>query len=329
MPGIVTAPRGSFAPMLALPARSLPVGEGWVYEPKWDGFRCLAYAEDGEVDLRSRHGKPLAACFPEVVDALAALPEGFALDGEVLAGPGGEPEFGALMARLHPAAAHAERLRAQTPAWYVAFDLLVAGGENVSALPFAERRARLVALLDGADVVVTPSTTDPEVASRWLTEPVGGALDGVIAKRAEMPYQPGKRVMVKVKRERTADCVVAGMRVAEGPAVSSLLLGLWSGESLVHAGVVHAFGRPERVRLVEELAPFVVPLAGHPWEDGLPAENARWLPGPVPDWVPLRPVLVAEVAYSQADGARFRHPARLVRWRPDRVAASCTVDQLA
>ena len=324
--------------MLAALARTLPLGEGWTYEPKWDGFRCLAFVADGEVDLRSRNDKPLARYFPEVVEALVALGRDLVLDGELLAWLDGAPDFGSLTARLHPATKRVERLRVETPASYVAFDLLAYDGVDVCGRPFRERRALLVEILGDAEVRPTPATADPALAEEWLGKPLGGAIDGVVAKPAHLTYQPGKRVMVKVKRERTVECVVAGMRLAEGPMVSALLLGLWDGATLAHVGVVQAFGRAERERLAAELAAFVVSLAGHPWENGFALDGGhlgrlagaagRWEPGMTTDWVPLRPVLVAEVAYAQVDGVRFRHPARLVRWRPDRDAASCTVEQL-
>jgi ATP-dependent DNA ligase len=331
------------APMLATLARELPRGPGWTYEPKWDGFRCLAFREGDKVDLRSRNGKALARYFPEVTEALRAVPdESFALDGELLAaGPGGAPDFGTLMARLHPAASRVARLAVETPGTLVAFDLLAAGGADLRRAPFAERRARLLELVgDGrAALRPTPATTDPAEAERWLDQPPGGALDGVVAKPSDLTYQPGKRAMVKVKREHTADCVVAGMRLAEGPVVSSLLLGLWDGGELRHVGVVQAFARAERARLAEALGRCAVPLAGHPWEHGFALEGGhvgrlagaagRWTPELSLDWVPLRPVLVAEVTYSQVDGVRFRHPALLLRWRPDRDAGDCLIDQLA
>lgn len=305
--------------MLAALARVLPVGEGWTYEPKWDGFRCLAYVEAGGVDLRSRHGKPLARYFPEVVEALTALPRDCVLDGELLAFVDGVPDFEALMARIQPTESRVERVRAESPASYVAFDLMTEGGEDLTERPFAERRQRLVALLAGSAVQTTPSTADPAEAEQWLAKPSGGAIDGVVAKAADLTYQPGKRVMVKVKRERTVECVVAGMRVNEGPVLGSLLLGLWQGTDLAYVGEVRAFAASERARLVEQLAAYASPLAGHPWEH---------LAGAATDWVPLRPVLVAEVAHAQVDGVRFRHPARLVRWRPDRDAASCHAEQV-
>ena len=334
----VPAVRPPVQPMLATLARELPRGDGWTYEPKWDGFRCLAFVAGGDVDLRSRHGKPLARYFPDVVEALAVAGGDLVLDGELLAFRDGVPDFGALMARLHPAATRVARLREETPASYVAFDLLAVGDDDLRERPFHERRARLEALVAGTGVRPTPSTADPEQAEAWLAKPLGGAIDGVVAKPADLTYQPGKRVMVKVKRERTVDCVVAGMRLAQGPVVSSLLLGLWDGDTLRHVGVVQAMSRDERVRLAGDLAAFVTPLAGHPWENGFALEGGhlgrlsgaagRWAPGMTMDWVPLRPALVAEVAYSQVDGVRFRHPARLVRWRPDRTAESCLVEQL-
>jgi ATP-dependent DNA ligase len=319
-------------PMLAKSADDLPVGEGWTYEPKWDGFRCVATRDGDTVDLRSRHGKPLARYFPEVVASLLALPErAYVLDGELLAWRDGRADFGALMARLHPAASRVARLSAETPASYVAFDV-------VTGEPFADRRARLERLLAGAppNVCATPTTTDPDEARRWLDAPPGGALDGVVAKRADLPYQQGRRAMVKVKRVRTVDCVVAGMRLGgtpDAPRVASLLLGVWEGDALRHVGVVTSGPAPD------DLARYVTPLRGHPWENGFALEgghmgrlkgsSGRWAPGMSMDWVPLRPELVAEVAYTVLDGIRFRHPARLVRWRPDRDPRSCTVEQLA
>jgi ATP-dependent DNA ligase len=304
-------------------------GHGLI-EPKWDGFRCLAARAGADVTLYSRHGKPLARYFPEVVESLRALPgDGWLLDGELLAWRDGQADFGALMARLHPAASRVAVLARETPASFVAFDL-------VTGEPFAARRRALEALLrDGPpNVCPTPSTTDPAEAARWLDAPPGGALDGVVAKRADLAYQPGKRAMVKVKRVRTADCVVAGMRVTEGAEkVSSLLLGVWDGAELRHVGVA------QKAAAVADLVPYVTPLAGHPWERGFALEGGhmgrlrgaagRWAPGMSLDWVPLRPALVAEVAYTILDGIRFRHPVRVVRWRPDRDPRSCTVEQLA
>src|SRR3954447_15172530 len=254
----------SLTPMLARLARELPLGD-YVYEPKWDGFRCLAFRDGAEVDLRSRNGRPLARYFPEIVEALLALgPQRFALDGELIVAGEDALDFRALMARLHPAASRVERLRTETPASLVAFDLLALGGEDLLAVAFAERRTRLEELLGEArsPLALTPVTSDPEVARGWLDR-----FEGVVAKHRELRYEPGKRAMVKVKYERTADCVVAGFRwLVDRPLPSSLLLGLWDGEELRHIGVAGGFAQGQRRELLERLAPLVVPLEGHPWE---------------------------------------------------------------
>jgi ATP-dependent DNA ligase len=328
--------------MLARLARDLPAG-GFSYEPKWDGFRCLAFAQPGEVDLRSRHQRPLARYFPELVAALAALPRPAVVDGEIVIARAGGAGFEALLARLHPSASRVARLAREAPATLVAFDLLAAGEDDLRARPFAERRARLEALLAGAGLrlALTPTTDDAATARRWLDAAPGGAIDGVVAKRRDLPYAPGKRAMVKVKRERTAECVVAGFRTyADAPLVASLLLGLWDGSALVHVGVASSFPDADRRELHALLAPEAVPLAGHPWERGfnlgpspvgrLAGSAGRWDPAEMtPDWTALAPERVAEVAYDRLDRLRFRHPARLVRWRPDRDARSCTFEQLA
>jgi ATP-dependent DNA ligase len=329
--------------MLARLARELPSG-AFVYEPKWDGFRCLAFAEGREVDLRSRHQRPLARYFPELVRALWALPRPAVLDGEIVVALPEGAGFEALLARLHPSPARVERLARETPASLVAFDLLAEGNEDLRPLPFAARRARLERLLAGAPAGVgpTPATEDPEGARAWLGWPPGRGIDGVVAKRRDLPYSPGRRAMVKVKRERTADCVVAGLRAYTGePLVASLLLGLWDGGgALVHVGVASSFPDADRRALFERLAPASVPLAGHPWERGfnlgsspvgrLAGSAGRWDPAEMTlDWTALAPERVAEVAYDQLDGRRFRHPARFVRWRPDRDAGSCGLEQLA
>ncbi len=334
------------APMLARLARDLPEGD-WIYEPKWDGFRCLAFvpspgAGTRGVELRSRHQRPLARYFPEVVEALAALPRPAAIDGELALASG--HGFGAIMGRLHPSASRVERLRRETPATLVAFDLLADGDEDLRDRPFAERRARLEALLAGRSpgLQLSAATRDPALARRWLDAPAAAGIDGVVAKRPDLPYAPGKRAMVKVKRERTADCVVAGLRVfvEPEPAAASLLLGLWDeAGALVHVGVASSFPDADRRALLGMLAPLATPLAGHPWERGfnlghsptgrLAGSAGRWDPGEMSlDWTPLAPERVAEVAYDRVDGVRFRHPARFVRWRPDRDPRSCTLDQL-
>jgi ATP-dependent DNA ligase len=332
------------APMLARLSRELPEGD-YVYEPKWDGFRCLAFcAPLGDTELRSRNQRPLARYFPELVEALRALPRAAVLDGEiVIAGPRGF-DFSALLARLHPSRSRVARLSHETPAAFIAFDLLADGEEDLRPKRFDERRARLEALLAGAPppLHLTPATRDPSVARAWLERFHGAGIDGVVAKRRDLPYAPGRRAMVKVKRERTADCVVAGLRTFAGePVVASLLLGLWDGAgALRHVGVASSFPEGERRALFAALAPLAVPLAGHPWERGFNVANSpigrlagsagRWDPREMAmDWTPLAPERVAEVAYDRLDDQRFRHPARLVRWRPDRDGRSCTLEQLS
>jgi ATP-dependent DNA ligase len=331
--------------MLAALIRELPRGS-YVYEPKWDGFRCLAFVDDrgARVDLQSRHGKPLGRYFPELASALAEIDApGFVLDGEILIETEAGSDFGALLQqRTHPSATRVDRLARETPASYVAFDLLGVGDDDLRDRPFEERRARLLELLASPppSIRVTPATEDPAVASRWLAE--GRGIDGVIAKRRELLYTPGKRAMIKVKPERTVECVLAGVRLSgtpASPAVASLLLGLWDGDALRHVGVVSQLRGDRRAALIDELRELITDLEGHPWEHGfqveaspigrLPGAASRWVPGEMTrDWVPLRPERVIEVAYDHADGQRFRHPARFVRWRPDREPRSCTIEQL-
>ena len=329
--------------MLARLARELPRG-GFLYEPKWDGFRCLAFRAGEEVDLRSRHGNPLARYFPEVVDGLLALdPPQLALDGELVVVREGRLDFEALLARLHPAASRVERLRRETPAAYVAFDLLALGDDDLRDVPFSDRRRALERLLGRAapPLFLTPVTDDDEVAASWLERFRGGGIDGVVAKHADLRYVPGRREMVKVKREQTVDCVVGGFRMyADRPLLSSLLLGLYDDAgTLRHIGVASSFPEAARAELLERLRPLVVPLSGHPWERGFllgPGSTARlkgaaagWDPGVrEQDWTPAAPELVCEVAYDQVDGYRLRHPARFRRWRPDREPRSCALDQL-
>jgi ATP-dependent DNA ligase len=330
------------APMLARLTRELP-HDGYLYEPKWDGFRCLAFRDGAEVDLRSRNQRPLARYFPEIVEALVALPvRRFALDGELVVVTSDGFDFEALLARLHPAASRVQRLRREKPAAFVAFDLLAIRGDDLRERPFRERRLRLAQLLDraGPPLYLTPATEDPQRAESWLELFQGSGIDGVVAKHAEQRYEPGRRAMVKVKHERTADCIVAGFRwLVERPLPSSLLLGLFDeGGSLRHVGIASSFAERQRHELLERLRPHVVPLTGHPWEHGfllagnpigrLRGAAGRWDPGMLQDWTPIAPELVCEVAYDQLDGHRLRHPARFVRWRPDRDPGSCTLEQL-
>ena len=333
----------SLEPMLAQLVRELP-GEGHFFEPKWDGFRCLAGCEGDDVELWSRHGRPLARYFPEITAALTRLtPESWVLDGELLVVADGRFDFAALMQRLHPAASRVRELAVTTPAVYVAFDVAALAGQELLELPFEERRRTLVALLRDVapPLFVTPLTEDRELAASWLEQFRGGGLDGVVAKRRDLRYEPGRRAMLKVKHEQTADCVVAGIRAAGDPAeVVSLMLGLYDDSgALEHVGVVSSLAAGVRTSMTAELAPLVVPLAGHPWERGFLASGGptgrlkgaagRWLPGMTMDWIPLAPRRVCEVAYTQVDGYRLRHPAKFRRWRPDREPRSCGLEQLA
>jgi ATP-dependent DNA ligase len=345
--------RPPIEPMLAKSASDLPAGDGYAFEPKWDGFRAMVWRDGDTLEVVSRGGKPLARYLPELVEALAArIPERCVLDGEiVIVGPEGALDFDALQARIHPAASRVELLARETPTSYVAFDVLALGDRSLVAVPFAERRAELEAALDGVEppVHLTPQTTDRAVARDWFERFEGAGLDGVMAKRLAGRYEPGKRTLVKVKHERTADCVVAGYRVhKDGSGPGALLLGLYDDHGVLHSvGVASSFSKARRVELVDELAPFVMDdIDGHPWAawadqagegngpqagDGgqrLPGAPSRWSGGKDASFVPLRPDLVVEVAYDHMQGDRFRHVAHFRRWRPDRDPRSCTYDQM-
>ena len=333
----MTAVRPPISPMLAKLVRELPTGD-WLFEPKWDGFRCLLFVDDEEVYLQSRNERPLARYFPEVVDAAGALPRGVVLDGELLVRRGQDYDFPALLERIHPAASRVETLAVSTPATFTAFDCL-AVGRSLMTQPLAERRQRLetVFMSAASPLQLTPATADPDTARRWLDEPTGG-WDGIVAKSPAAAYQPGRRVMLKVKHDRTADCVVAGVRLNAG-GVASVLLGLWQPDGVLHhPGVITSPPAAVKQQLGAELRSLVVPLEQHPWVRGFGLEGgatgrlkgagSRWVPGMTQDWVPVAPRLVAEVAYDRLDGLRFRHPAKFRRWRPDRDAATCLVDQL-
>jgi ATP-dependent DNA ligase len=328
--------------MLARLERELP-GDGYLYEPKWDGFRCVAFRTGDDVDLRSRNQRPLARYFPELVGALCALPaRRFVIDGEIIALSDSGPDFVALLARLHPAASRVERLRRETPALLIGFDVITLEDEDLRDRPFHERRALLEDLFSNATppLLLTPLTTDRVQAQHWLDAFQGRGIDGVVAKHRDLRYEAGARRMVKVKHERTADCVVAGFRwLVDRPLPSSLLLGLYDCGDLRHIGIASSFAETQRRQLLEELRPHVVPLAGHPWEHGflltggptgrLRGAAGRWAPEEMEqDWTPVAPELVCEVAYEQLDEYRFRHPARFRRWRPDRDPHSCTLEQL-
>ena len=334
------------APMLAKPVSGIP--EGASYEPKWDGFRTIVFRDGDEVELGSRNERPMTRYFPELVDALREqLPERCVVDGEIVIAAAGGLDFEALQQRIHPADSRVRMLAEATPASFIAFDLLALGDEDLTGLPFADRRARLeeaLARVSGS-VHVTPATVDVATAERWFSEFEGAGLDGVIAKPLDGAYLPGKRVMFKIKHSRTADCVLAGFRwhttsTPEHPLVGSLLLGLYTAEGrLQHVGVVGAFTAKRRAELVDELEP-LVRTGGepHPWSEWADAEAHRGqrLPGAVSRWnatkdlsfVPLRPERVLEVKYEHMEGDRFRHLAHFVRWRDDRTPESCTYEQL-
>lgn len=328
--------------MLAKLTRQLPSGD-YLYEPKWDGLRCMAFRSGADVDLRSRNQRPLGRYFPELREALREVPEErFVVDGEVIVFTPGGADFGSVLLRLHPSESRVARLRRETPASFIAFDLLAVGSEDLRSRPFEERRRLLEALLaaSGAPIFITPITDDRSAAAGWLDASHRSGIDGVVAKHSRLAYQPGRRAMIKVKQERTADCVVAGFRwLVDRPELGSLLLGLYdeSGK-LRHVGVASSFTKARRAELLEDLSPLVVPIEGHQWERGfgldrspvgrLAGAAARWSPDEMDlDWIPVRPERVCEVAYDQIDDGRFRYPARFRRWRPDRDPRSCTFEQ--
>lgn len=319
------------APMLAKLARELPPSGNVLYEPKWDGFRCIVFRHGDEVELGSRNEKPLTRYFPDIVAAAEAhLPDKVVLDGEiVIAGEGGL-DFEALLQRIHPADSRVRRLAEETPASFVAFDLLAVGDRDARPLPFVQRRSLLVEALAGADppVHLTPCTDDRDVATDWFHRFEGAGLDGVVAKPVDIPYREGERAMVKVKHERTADCVVAGFRWHKsGPVVGSLLLGLYDDDGVLHhVGVAAAFPMARRQELVAELEPYRMEDSG--FDGRAPGGHSRWNAGRDLSFEALRPELVCEVAYDHLEGERFRHATTFRRWRPDRRPESCTYAQL-
>jgi ATP-dependent DNA ligase len=318
------------APMEALLAGELPDGKGWQYEPKWDGFRCLAKREGEDVQLISKSGKPLGRYFPEMVAVLAGLKQDrFLLDGELIISVGDVLSFDALQLRLHPAESRVRKLAAESPAELMLFDLLSLDGEDLSGEPLSKRRATLEkfhASIRAPQLKLSPATTDLDTALGWL-ERSGGALDGVIAKRLDQPYKSGERAMVKVKPERTADCVVGGFRYAEkNDLVGSLLLGLYDDAGLLnHVGFTSAIPAKEREQLTRDLEA----LIGEPGFTGSkPGGPSRWRTARSGHWKPLKPELVVEVKYDQVTAGRFRHGTAIVRWRPDKDPRQCTFDQL-
>ena len=331
------------SPMLASATPAIPPDR--LYEPKWDGFRAIVFRDGPEVEIDSRSSKPITRYFPEVVAAvLAELPERCVVDGEIVvaSADGAGLDFEALLARIHPAESRVRLLAEQTPAQLVVFDLLALGDEDVTGRPFGERRALLESMLPGpgSAVHLTRATTDLEEAARWFAVFEGAGLDGLVAKRTDLPYQPGKRVMTKIKHVRTADCVVAGYRThkTDDEAVGSLLLGLYDDAgTLASVGVASSFPMARRRELFAELAPLVTDDPDHPWTALAQAagtrtpregETSRWNVGKDLGFVPLRPERVVEVKYDHMEGPRFRHTAQFVRWRPDREPESCTYAQL-
>jgi ATP-dependent DNA ligase len=338
-------------PMLAKASDALPDGDGWLFEPKWDGFRAIVFRDGDEVFTQSRDLKPLDRYFPELAAPLrAALPERCVVDGEVVIARDGALDFEALLLRIHPAASRVNMLAAESPASFVAWDLLALGDDDLREVAQVERRARLEGVLASAEppVHLTPATHDRAMAADWFDRFEGAGLDGVVAKRGDAPYQPGKRAMLKVKHQRTADCVVAGFRWHKngpGTHVGSLLLGLFDDAGkLNHVGITSSFSWDRRAALAEELAPLREnAVEGHPWQEWaewagwgdaeasgqrLPGATSRWNRGKDLSWEPLRAERVVEVAYDHLQGNRFRHATTFKRWRPDKPPESCRYDQL-
>ena len=330
-------------PMLAKVADELPPEGEYLYEPKWDGFRALVF-RDADVFIQSRDLRPFDRYFPDLHDAFVqGLPEGCVLDGEIVIAAAGGLDFDALQMRLHPAASRVAKLARETPASFIAFDALALGGRDLREQPQSERREALESLLARTKppLYLTPATTDRGIAQEWLTRFEGAGLDGVIAKRLDARYQPGRRAMVKVKHARTADCVVAGFRwhkAGEG-IVGSLLLGLYDERGVLqHVGVTSSFTMSMRRQLAKELEPLRRnALADHPWRDWagaaaessrMPGGQSRWSAGKDLSWEPVRIERVCEVKYDHLQGDRFRHAAIFLRWRPDKPPRECTYDQL-
>ncbi len=339
------------SPMLAKASAALPDGDGWSFEPKYDGFRCIVFRDGDDVELGSRNERPLTRYFPEILQPLRdALPAQAVVDGELVSAQPYGLDFDLLSLRIHPAASRINKLAEDIPVSFVAFVLLAEGKTDLRELPFAQRRARLETLLADVrpPVYLTPATTDRSVAEAWFDHFEGAGLDGVVAKPLEGPYVEGERAMRKVKHQRTVDCVVAGSRAHKQSGVGSLLLGLYDAQGqLHHVGVASSFAAPLRTQLEAELVPYRAnALADHPWREWaeaqettqrMPGGQSRWTGGKDLSWDPVRLELVAEVAFEHVqrvggspsnEGGRFRHTARFLRWRPDRDPRSCTYDQL-
>ncbi|MEA2646740.1 MAG: hypothetical protein QOE92_1823 [Chloroflexota bacterium] len=323
------------APMLSKSASGIPRGDGWIYEPKWDGFRAIVFVDEKkgvpDVFLCSRNGQPLHRYFPELVEAITkAVPTGTVIDGEIIVATRGGLDFDALSQRIHPAESRVKRLAEETPSALVAFDALVVGGKDIRKEPLPVRRKALQKLLrKNPSVRLTPQTTDADEAESWFEIYEGAGCDGVVAKRAEQAYEPGKRVMVKVKHLRTADCVVGGYRdYAAGPGVGSLLLGLYDAEGVLHfVGHTSSFNATERKEVLAKLKP----LEGKGGSYGggrVPGGPSRWTGAKDLSWTSIEPSLVCEVNFEKLQGVRFRHAARFLRWRPDKDPRDCDFAQL-
>jgi ATP-dependent DNA ligase len=326
--------RPPYAPMEARLVDEIPAGPGWQYEPKWDGFRCLAFRDGDRIELQSKSGQPLARYFPEVVEHLRSLPaRSFVLDGEIVVPVDGRLSFDDLLQRIHPAASRIARLSQERPAVLIVFDLLVdAAGKSLVDRPLRDRRRMLETfatktLAGRDDVRLSPATEDAAQARAWL-DMAGGTLDGIVAKRLDLPYQTGERTgMQKVKRRRTVDCVVGGFRYATGArVVGSLLLGLYDAEGLLHhVGFTSGFATAERKALLTRLAPLRKPPG---FTGRAPGGPSRWSTERSGEWEPLEPKLVVEVSYDHFTGDRFRHATRFLRWRPDKAPRQCTLEQV-
>lgn len=323
--------RPPFYPMEAKRVAEIPDEPGWAYEPKWDGFRCVAFRDGGKIDLQSKAAKPLARYFPEIATALLAVKaDQFVLDGELIVPVDGRLSFDDLLQRIHPAASRIRKLAAERPARYVLFDYLADGKTTLVTLSFEARRAKLERFFKSvlrrqSSLMLSLSTRDLAVARGWLNS-LRGQLDGIVAKRVDQPYAAGERAMLKVKNLRTADCVVGGFRYSESaPVAGSLLLGLYDRKTLHHVGFTSSMPRGERARLTRKLEKLIQPPG---FTGRAPGGPSRWSTDRSSEWKPLKPALVVEVEFDHFTGERFRHGTKFLRWRPDKDPAQCTFDQV-